>query len=139
MNRKDKQAGFTLVEILLVVVIIGILMGVAMPKLSGQRRRAEISAAKADVEAIGTALRLYELDMGEFPKSIQGLLSAPGNARNWSGPYLEKGMPTDPWGNSYVYITPGSHNPHSYDLKTLGPDGVESGDDIGNWTSTSTQ
>ena len=133
MNKRQKQSGFTLVEVLLVVVIIGILMGVAMPKLSGQRRRAEISAAKADVEGIGTALRLYELDMGEFPKSLQGLLSAPGNARNWNGPYLEKGLPTDPWGNPYVYSSPGSHNPHSYDLKTLGPDGAESGDDIGNW------
>lgn len=128
------RAGFTLIEVLLVVVIIGILVGVAVPRLGGRVRQSQVAAAKAGVENIGTALRLYELDMGQFPSTLQGLIQNPGGGGGaWRGPYLEKGMPKDPWGNSYVYASPGSHNPQSYDLKSLGPDGVESADDVTNW------
>jgi len=128
--------GFTLIEVLLVVVIIGILVGVAIPRLGGRVRQAQIAAAEADISNIGMALRLYEVDNGSYPGSLQGLITSPGNAKNWRGPYLEKGMPKDPWGNDYIYASPGSRNPHSYDLHSLGPDGVESGDDVANWQTT---
>lgn len=128
-----RKKGFTLIEVLLVVVIIGILVGIAIPRLGGRVRQAQIAAAEADVNNIGMALRLYEVDNGTYPPSLQSLITKPGNAPNWRGPYLEKGLPKDPWGNDYVYQFPGTRNPHSYDLKSYGPDGVESADDIGNW------
>lgn len=131
LNRRHK-GGFTLIEILLVVVIIGILAGIALPKLSGHTRRAEITRARAEIENIATALAQYEMDMGEFPRSLLELVSSPGSDR-WNGPYLPKGVPNDPWRRPYVYVYPGRRNPHSYDLCSLGPDGVESSDDIGNW------
>ena len=130
--RRNGRAGFTLIEILLVVVIIGILAGIALPKLSGHTRRAEIAKTRAEIENIGTALSQFELDLGEFPKSLQELVTSPGSDR-WNGPYLTKGMPMDPWKRSYVYACPGQHNPKTYDLSSLGPDGVESSDDIVNW------
>ena len=134
-NRRDGRGGFTLVEILLVVIIIGILVGVALPRLGGRKREAEIAAARADIQNIGTALSLYELDIGEFPKSLQELVASSAGADKWKGPYLQKGMPRDPWSRDYVYLSSGSHNPRGYDLMSLGPDGVESADDITNWTS----
>jgi general secretion pathway protein G len=140
MNRFEKilttsRAGFTLIEVLLVVVIIGILVGVAVPRLGGRVRQAQVAAARAGIENIGTALRLYELDNGQFPNSLQSLVVNPGGAQNWRGPYLEKGLSKDPWGNDYIYASPGSHNPQSYDLRSLGPDGVESADDVTNWAA----
>jgi len=136
MNRIEKQyaAGFTLIEILLVVVIIGILAAVVVPRFSGRTREAEIARAKMDLASVGTALRTYELDLGEFPASLEALLTEPAaNPERWKGPYIEKGMPKDPWGRLYMYAYPGVHNKRSYDLKSLGPDGVESEDDIVNW------
>jgi general secretion pathway protein G len=138
-NRKvQTRAGFTLIEILLVVVIIGILAAVAVPKLTGRQKQAKEAAARADVENISTALKLYELDNGDFPGSLQGLINNSG-AKNWRGPYLEKGVPKDPWGNDYVYQKPGTHNPGGFDLKSNGADGVDSGDDIGNYATALSQ
>jgi len=125
--RMGGRSGFTLIEVLLVVVIIGILVGVAIPRLGGRVCQAEISRARADIQSIGLALRMYELDNGEYPASLQGLVSNPG-ARNWNGPYLDSGLPTDPWGREYAY----SRTQTSYTLRSLGPDGVESDADITN-------
>jgi len=132
LSRAGRE-GFTLIEILLVVVIIGILAAVAVPWLGGRVKQSQVAAAKASIEAIGTAIRLYELDNGDYPSSLQALINNPGGAQNWRGPYLEKANLNDPWGNPFTYSSPGSHNPHSYDLRSMGPDGTESADDVGNW------
>ena len=139
MNRtaaSNTKSGFTLIEILLVVVIIGILAAVAIPRLGGRVKQAQVAAAQADVNNIGMALRLYEVDNGAYPASLSGLVTSPGGAANWRGPYLEKGVPNDPWGNAYIYACPGSRNPNGYDLHSMGPDGAESADDICNWQTT---
>ena len=133
---KNKK-GFTLIELMLVVIIIGALTAMVMPRLAGRTEQAKISAAQADVTAnIATALKLYELDNGRYPSGedsgLQALFNKPGNANNWNGPYLEK-KPMDPWGREYQYKSPGSHRTYDYDLYSLGRDGVESEDDVKNW------
>lgn len=130
-RRIRPDAGFTLIEIMLVVVIIGILAGVAAVKFGGQVGKGQENAAKASLSAISMALSLYEIDNGSYPSSLQGLLSAPGNAPHWDGPYLEDPeVPLDPWTNPFRYTYPSSRGPKFYDLKSMGPDGVESADDI---------
>lgn len=138
MAHKTKFGGaFTLLEIVLVVVIIGILVAVVFPKFSGPGNKARVIAARSDITGeMKTALDHYERDMGTYPASLQDLLIAPGkNATHWHGPYLAPAvLPKDPWGNFYLYAYPGKHNPASYDLWSTGTDD-ESGtdDDIGNW------
>jgi len=136
VNRKSKIVnGFTLVEMLLVITIIGILAALVIPKMVGRSEQARVTAVHADLSSIKTALDAFEVDNGYYPKSLQDLLQQPNNAKNWHGPYLEK-VPQDPWGNNYLYYYPGKHNQYSYDLLSVGPDGKEgSEDDIGNWTT----
>lgn len=140
-NKFKHQQGFSLVEILLVVIIIGTLSAMILPRLTGRSDQARKAAAKADVEInIATALKLYELDNGFFPSTEQGLEALlskptiPPVPQNWNGPYLEK-KPVDPWGRPYLYESPGTHRPHDYDLASAGknnkPDATD--DDIANW------
>ena len=133
---KQAPRGFTLIELMLVVIIIGALVAMVMPRLTGRGEQARTAAAYADINAnIATALKLYELDNGIFPSTEEGLaalLTKPASARNWNGPYLER-KPTDPWGKDYKYKSPGAHRPQDYDLYSLGRDGVESEDDVVNW------
>ncbi len=131
---RDLSSGFTLIEILLVVVIIGILAAVAVPRFSGRTEQAKTTAAKSSIAALGVALDMYEIDNGEYPSSLQALVTQPGGAQNWRGPYLKEGLPNDPWGNPFIYQHPGSHNAHGYDLSCSGS---ESGEVIGNWKTTS--
>ncbi|HTZ11323.1 MAG TPA: type II secretion system major pseudopilin GspG [Candidatus Margulisiibacteriota bacterium] len=131
-----RKKGFTLIELMLVVIIIGALVAMVMPRLTGRSEQARITAARADVQAnIATALKMYEIDNGSFPSTEDGLnalLTKPGSVSNWNGPYLEK-KPIDPWGREYKYKSPGEHRSADYDLYSLGKDGVESADDITNW------
>ena len=128
--------GFTLIEIMLVVIIIGALVAMVMPRLAGRSEQARVAAARADINAnIATGLKLYELDNGAYPSSEEGLdalLTKPASAINWNGPYLER-KPIDPWGREYQYKCPGDHRPQGYDLYSLGRDGQESADDVTNW------
>lgn len=131
--KKQLRHAFTLVEMLLVVTIIGILAALVIPKIVGRSEQARQTAARADIASIKTALDAFEVDNGFYPKSLQDLVTAPSNAKNWHGPYLDK-LPQDPWGNNYIYYYPGKHNTSSYDLLSVGPDGKEgTDDDIGNW------
>ena len=140
MRRKTKgEAGFTIVEILVVVAIIGIMALMVVPRLSGRTEAARRAAAQADIRAnLAVALDLYELDNGAYPSTEQGLAGlvrkpASPAPPNWNGPYLKGGVPKDPWGNPYVYAYPG-RQPGTYDLASWGGDGVEGGgDDIVNW------
>ena len=138
MNRFYQRRGFTLIEIMIVVIIIGALAAMIIPRLSGRSDQAKAAVAQTDIDAnIKTALQLYELDNGMFPTTGQGLMalkqkptSGPAT-KNWRGPYIEKD-PVDPWGNPYVYASPGSHRT-DYDLSSKGKDTESSQDDIVNW------
>jgi len=131
-----RKSGFTLVELMLVVIIIGILVAMVAPRMAGRSEQARIAVAQADVDLnIATGLKLYEVDNGAFPATDEGLnalFQAPPSAKKWKGPYLEK-KPLDPWGNAYEYKCPGVHRSYGYDLYSLGKDGVESDDDVVNW------
>jgi general secretion pathway protein G len=130
-----EKRGFTLIELMLVVVIIGALVAMVMPRFTGRGEQAKVTAAQADVQSnIATALKMYEVDNGGFPSSDEGLgalMSKPASASNWNGPYLER-KPLDPWQREYKYRSPGQHRV-DYDLYSLGRDGVESADDVTNW------
>lgn len=114
---RQASQGFTLIEILLVVVIIGILAAVAVPKFAGRIGQSKDSAAKASLQAVSLALDMYEVDHGNYPASLNDLVQ--GSGANWHGPYLKKGMPKDPWGNTFIY----SAGSGSYTLKSSGPPG----------------
>ncbi len=132
------KKAFTLVEIMLVVIIIGALAAMIIPRLSGRSEQAKVSVAQADIQAqLATALKLYELDNGMFPTTAQGLAALKDKPagdpqpKNWRGPYIEK-EPVDPWGNAYVYVSPGTHRT-DYDLSSKGKDVASAQDDINNW------
>jgi general secretion pathway protein G len=139
-NRLSSQSGFTLLEIMLVVVIIGMLITVAVVRLGGQTERARLVTARRQIDAYKTALGLYDLDNGLFPTQEQGLNAlnaSPGGTTlpNWKGPYLDPPvLRPDPWGHPYIYRYPGQKITSGYDLFSAGPNGVEGDeDDIGNW------
>ena len=121
----SKRSGFTLIEIILVVVIIGILAGIAIPRMGGKTEKAKISQAKSNITALGMAIQEYEMMNGEYPSSLEQLLD-----ESKGGPYMEKkAIPTDPWDKPFVYAAPGSHNTHTFDLSCTSPKGVV----VNNW------
>jgi len=145
MNRKIEMLlgarpsrGFTLVELLLVLVILAVLAAIVVPKFTKRSEQARIAAATTDIASFGTALDMFELDVGRYPSSDEGLkalVEQPSNAKEWKGPYLKRTIGNDPWGHPYIYRAPGAHNANGYDLYSYGPDGAEGGgDDIDNWS-----
>ncbi|MFH1742606.1 MAG: type II secretion system major pseudopilin GspG [bacterium] len=135
-RRPENEAGFTLVEMLLVLVILGTLAAIVLPKFAGRTEQARITAAETQISTFKTVLDAFEVDNGFYPKGSDGLydlVEEPNNATNWRGPYIEN-VPNDPWDNPYVYEYPGKHNDRGYDLMSMGPDGrTGGGDDITNW------
>lgn len=121
--------GFTLLELLVVMVIIGLLAGYVGPKMFAQIGKSEAKAAKAQINALQKALDQYRIDVGRYPSTAQGLsalVARPGDEPRWAGPYLAKAVPPDPWGRSYLYRAPGQHG--DYDLWSQGRDGQPGGD-----------
>lgn len=135
--RRPQHGGFTLVEMLLVLVILAVLAAIVIPKFSGRSQQAKEAAAKTQIAGFETALNMMEADTGAFPKGSSGLdalVSPPGNVQDWKGPYIKE-IPADPWGNAYSYAYPGKNNAGSYDLSSPGPDGrAGTEDDIANWS-----
>ena len=138
---KQKERGFTLIEILIVIIIIGMLAALVGPRLFGKVSMAKQKTAKAQIELFGTALDAFRLDVGKYPTTEEGLKALrekPSGAEGWEGPYLPKEIPLDPWNNAYIYKCPGEHG--EYDLISHGLDRVEGGEgenqDVVSWKDT---
>jgi general secretion pathway protein G len=135
MSKSRYSKSFTLIELMLVVIIIGVLAAMVMPRLVGRSEEARSARANADIATISMALDMFELHNGRFPAPEEGLAalrSNPASLLNWKGPYLKKD-PKDPWGKPYLYKCPGTHS-SDYDLYSAGPNGIEGdNDDVGNW------
>jgi general secretion pathway protein G len=120
--------GFTLLELLVVVTIIGLLVAFVAPRYFGQVGKSEVNAAKAQVDAVEKALDLYRLDTGRYPSTelgLKALVERPASEPKWNGPYLRKALPVDPWGRPYLYRAPGAKS--DYDVISLGRDGQPGG------------
>jgi len=132
MNTKRPlaQRGMTLIEILVVLVLIGIVLGIVGGNFIGRGEKAKADAARIEIGQIGQALDLYKLETGRYPSSsegLQALIAQPAGATNWNGPYWKKStIPKDPWGNDYRYTSPGQKG--AYDILSLGADGKEGGE-----------
>lgn len=137
-HTKNKARGFTLLELLVVIVIIGLLAGYVGPKYFSQIGKSEVKVARAQIDAFEKALDQYRIDTGHYPSTAQGLgalVTKPANEPKWDGPYLKKALPPDPWDSPYQYRQPGEHG--EYDLYSFGKDGKLGGEgenaDITNW------
>jgi general secretion pathway protein G len=146
MTRRIRcSAGFTLIEVMVVIIILGLLAAIVMPRLVGQTDKARYEQAKIQMRILEDALKRYKLENGHFPTTSQGLQalvqkpSSPPVPRDWpEGGYLDKPeVPADPWGNEFIYVSPGQHGP-DYDLMSLGADGIEGGEgydkDVQSWS-----
>ena len=140
-EKPHRHAGFTLIELMIVLFILGLLAALVAPRLMGRVGKAKQKTAQAQIQMLATALDLYHLDVGRYPTDEEGLRSLyakPESLSSWSGPYLDKAVPKDPWARDYVYKCPGEHGP--YDLYSLGADGQPGGEgenaDITNWESS---
>ena len=135
---RRRLRGFTLLELLVVLVVLGLLAGIVAPKYFSQLGKSEVKVARAQIEGLAKALDLYRLDSGRYPTTEQGLaalVTRPSNEPKWGGPYLQKGVPLDPWGRDYGYKSPGENG--EYDLISLGKDGQPGGElenaDVASW------
>jgi general secretion pathway protein G len=125
-KRGAGEAGFTLLELLVVIVILGLLIGLVAPAVLRQLGHAKDSIAQQSIARIGSVLDLYKLDVGSYPDTNQGLqalITQPDGVDNWSGPYIKSNLPLDPWGHSYVYVEPSTRTGLDYDLCSLGSSG----------------
>ena len=131
------RTGFTLVELMVVLVILAVLGAIVLPRFTGRTEQARITAAQTQISTFTTALKMFEVDTGRYPTTEEGLaalVQAPANIRGWNGPYLENTVPSDPWGNAYTYQCPGQHNAGGFDISSMGPAGRDGGETINNWT-----
>ena len=135
---KNNERGFSLIELLIVLIILGLLAALVVPRFFGHVGRSKLTAAKMQIELFGTALDAMRLDIGRYPAADEGLQLLrvnPGYAEGWRGPYLPKDIPLDPWKRAYVYISPSEHG--EYEIISYGADGVAGGSgeaqDIVNW------
>jgi general secretion pathway protein G len=136
-----RAAGFTLLELLVVLVILGLLAGLAGPKVIDALGNAKSKDAKLQIQQFGQTLEMFKLDVGRYPttqEGFQALVAMPSGVSNWNGPYIRtKIIPKDPWNNEYRYVSPGQHNTKEYDISSLGADNREGGDgenkDVNNW------
>lgn len=133
MNLSRKHmSGMTLIEILVVLVLIGVVLGIVGGNFIGRGEKAKADAAKIEIGQIGQSLDLFKLEVGRYPSSqegLQALIAQPPGVNNWNGPYWKKTtVPKDPWGNEYKYVAPGQTGP--YDIVSLGADGKEGGDGV---------
>ena len=129
-HRRHSSSGFTLLELLVVLVIIGLLATMVAPNFIGQSEKAKPKAARVQLENLRNALDMFQLDVGRYPtteEGLQALRQRPSNVQRWSGPYLRDEVPLDPWGRGYVYRVPGE-NGANYDLGSYGADGRSGGD-----------
>lgn len=138
-SRIRTASGFTLLELLVVMVIIGLLAGFVAPRYFAQVGKSQVKVARAQLDALDKALDQLRLDVGRYPTSEEGLqmlVARPNGEANWNGPYLKKGVPNDPWGRPYVYQTPSTHGV-DFDLLSYGKDGRTGGTgedaDVTNW------
>jgi general secretion pathway protein G len=138
LPRVAQQTGFTLLELLVVIVIIGLLAGLVAPRYFDQVSKSNTKVARAQIESLEKSLDQYRLDIGRYPTTEQGLaalFTKPANVEKWQGPYLKKAVPADPWGNAYQYKAPGEHG--EYDLLSLGSDaqvgGTGEAADVTSW------
>jgi general secretion pathway protein G len=129
-----QQSGFTLIEVMVVIVILGILAALIVPNVIGQGDKARVGTTKSTLSTVANALDLYKLDNHQYPTTQEGLdalINQPADAKNWlKGGYIKGGLPKDGWGNDLQYVAPGS-NGRAFDLYSLGSDGKEGGDDDG--------
>lgn len=137
-QHRARVRGFTLLELLVVMVIIGLLASIVAPQYFSQIGKSNTKVAIAQIQSVGQALDQYRLDIGRYPTSEEGLMAlrqAPGNLPKWQGPYLKQDVPADPWGNAYLYKSPGQHG--DYDLWSFGSDGQAGGEgeaaDVTSW------
>jgi general secretion pathway protein G len=136
---KNRSSGFTLLELLVVMVIIGLLAGFVAPRYFSQVGKSRVKAARAQIDALDKALEQFRIDVGRLPTTEEGLAAlntTPAGMQNWEGPYLKKAVPPDPWGHPYVYLEPGTHQ-NDFDLASYGRDGRTGGTgedaDLVNW------
>lgn len=131
-NFRRKSAGMTLIEILVVLVLIGVVMGIVGSNFLGRSEKAKADAARIEIGQISQSLDLFKLEVGRYPttqEGLQALSTAPAGTTNWNGPYWKKNqVPKDPWGNEYKYAAPGQSGP--YDIISLGADGKEGGEGV---------
>jgi general secretion pathway protein G len=137
-TRSVRASGFTLLELLVVMVIIGLLAGFVAPRYFAQVGKSQVKVARAQIDALDKALDQFRLDVGRYPtteEGLQALVAQPSGEVRWAGPYLKKGVPADPWGRPYVYQQPGTHS--DFDLLSYGKDGRPGGNaedaDVTNW------
>lgn len=133
-----RRRGFTFLEIMFVVVIIGILLALVGPRLVGRTKQARITATQTQLVNLGNAIKAYEMDMGDFPEDLEDLIENPGDDDSWNGPYIDSDVvPKDAWGSEFMYDPDGDNNRAGFDLWSIGPDKTDNTgdeDDLPNWT-----